>query len=116
MVVTTLEARLQDAWDRYLTSEISTSHFLKAVSNLYGPKEEHWNCENCALKKDWKNNNNKKKIEKKNKIDLEKKWKEKKMKNKKKKKKKKKKRKEKKKWREREKKNNKGRLYDEKIL
>ena len=41
MMVTTLEARLQDAWDRYLTSEISTSHFLKAVSNLYGPKEEH---------------------------------------------------------------------------
>ena len=34
-----LEKRLVDAWDRYMDGDASTSQFLKAVSHLYGPKD-----------------------------------------------------------------------------
>ena len=38
-MTTHLEKRLLEAWDRYMEEELTTSQFLRAVSYLYGPKD-----------------------------------------------------------------------------
>ena len=37
---TDIERRLTDAWDKYMTQEITTSQFLQRVAHLYGPKDD----------------------------------------------------------------------------
>ncbi|KAH3728035.1 hypothetical protein DPMN_053981 [Dreissena polymorpha] len=34
---TKLEEKIQSLWDKYMGNEVTTSHFLKSVSRLYGP-------------------------------------------------------------------------------
>ena len=39
-VTTKLELRLQDAWDSYMSENITTSKFLRTVAHLYGPRDD----------------------------------------------------------------------------
>ncbi|KAH3827316.1 hypothetical protein DPMN_129248 [Dreissena polymorpha] len=34
-----LEEKIQSLWDKYMENEVTTSHFLKAVSRMYGPSD-----------------------------------------------------------------------------
>ncbi|KAH3820006.1 hypothetical protein DPMN_121750, partial [Dreissena polymorpha] len=37
---TKLEEKIQSLWDKYMGNEVSTTHFLKSVSRLYGPSDD----------------------------------------------------------------------------
>ncbi|KAH3887726.1 hypothetical protein DPMN_011820 [Dreissena polymorpha] len=39
-VATKLEEKIQSLWDKYMGNEVSTTHFLKSVSRLYGPSDD----------------------------------------------------------------------------
>ncbi|KAH3826579.1 hypothetical protein DPMN_128488 [Dreissena polymorpha] len=37
---TKLEEKIQSLWDKYMGNEVSTTHFFKSVSRLYGPSDD----------------------------------------------------------------------------
>lgn len=37
---TVLEQKIQTSWDSYMDGAMSTTHFLKVISRLYGPSDQ----------------------------------------------------------------------------